>query len=137
MSDREARLASRYATPASSPGFRLWTRFLQWQRGLNAALLPYGLTQPQFAILAMCGWLCRSSATTNQRDIVTATGMDKMHVSQIISRLVRAKLIERAEEREDARIKPIAPTPVGWRILSETLLVVETFDAQFFANDEA
>ena len=134
MNDSEGLFASNYTMPADSPGFQLWSQFLTWQRGLNAVLLPLGLTQPQFAILAMCGWLCRDDGATNQRDIAVATGMDKMHVSQVIARLVRATLVGRTAGGEDARIRPITPTITGWRLLSEALPIVEAFDANYFAK---
>jgi len=130
--DAEAPSASRYVRPADSPGFRFWRQFLVWQRGLNEVLRPYGLTQPQFAILAMCGWLCRSAGATSQKRIAAETGLEKMHVSQGMSRLVRAGLVCRVEDGPDGRMKPLMPTAAGWRLLVQTLPVVEAFDDKFF-----
>jgi DNA-binding MarR family transcriptional regulator len=127
-----APFTSAYEMPARSPGFRLWTDFLRWQRLLNAELNSFGLTQPRFAILAVCGWLCRDGSTTSQQEIAAATGMDKMLVSQIAKRLEKAQLIERLATGPDGRIKPIAPSAQGWLRLAEVLPVVEAFDRQFF-----
>lgn len=84
-----------FAGPNDSPGFRLWRDFLDWQRQLNARLKPLGLTQPQFAILAVSGWLTREGEPITQHGIASFTGMDRMHISQIISRLEKDGLIEK------------------------------------------
>jgi DNA-binding MarR family transcriptional regulator len=127
--------ASVYAGPQRSPGFRFWHRFMDWQRGLNAVLRPLGLTQPQFALLAVCGWLAREGDTVTQAGVVAETGMDKMHVSQIVSRLEREGLVARGTDARDQRAKALRLTPEGWTRLNAALPLVERYDTAFFSGD--
>ncbi|MCA3513405.1 MAG: MarR family transcriptional regulator [Rhodobacter sp.] len=107
---------------------------MRWQRGLNAKLRPHGLTQPQFAILAVCGWLGRDGRHTTQQDVATFLGLDRMLVSQIASRLERQGLIDRQVSSGDQRAKCITLTRQGTTVLERALPVVESFDAAFFRD---
>ena len=118
--------------PQHSPGFRFWHRFMDWQRGVNAALRPLDLTQPQFALLAVCGWLARETGATTQAEVVALTGMDRMHVSQILTRLETDGLIARRPDAADQRIKALTLTETGAARLALALPVVEAFDSAFF-----
>lgn len=125
---------SRHAGPGQSPGFRLWRDFMRWQRGLNAVLRPVGLTQPQFAALAVVGWLTRSTATTSQQVVIDLSDLDRMHVSQLLTRLERDGLIRRETAASDHRAKDLSLTPLGRETLARALPLVEAFDAEFFAS---
>ena len=107
---------------------------MDWQRGLNAALRPLALTQPQFALLAVCGWLTRDRGATTQAEVVALTGMDRMHVSQILSRLQADGLIARHTSTLDQRQKTLSLTPAGAARLALALPVVEAYDTAFFAR---
>jgi DNA-binding MarR family transcriptional regulator len=111
----------------------LWHEFILWQRGLNARLKPFGLTQPQFAILAVCGWMTREGRAATQRDVVDLIAMDRMHVSQIATRLERDGLIERSASEADQRSKRVRLTPMGHERLTGAMPVVEAYDQEFFA----
>ena len=123
---------SRHSGPAQSRGFMFWRDFMRWQRGLNAALRPYGLTQPQFAALAMCGWLTRDGTPTTQAQVGALADMDKMHISQLLGRLEQAGLITRGGAAEDARTKAVSVTAKGRAALAQTVPIVEAYDADFF-----
>jgi DNA-binding MarR family transcriptional regulator len=123
----------RFAGPHESPGFLLWRDFMRWQRGQNAALRPLGLTQPQFAVLAVCGWMTRGGGTTTQAEIVDVVGLDPMHVSQVAKRLEADGLIRRTAGTSDRREKRIALTQRGEDVLGRAVPVVEACDAAFFA----
>lgn len=125
---------SRFAGPQASPGFVLWRDFMRWQRGLNSALRPFGLTQPQFAVLATCGWLTREGRVINQQQLVDFLGLDRMHISQIASRLEAAGLISRTASPQDQRVKTLSLTETGTRLLMAALPVVEAHDAAYFAR---
>ncbi len=128
---------SSFAGPQDSPGFLLWQEFMIWQRNLNARLKPLGLTQPQFAILAVCGWMTRDGKATTQQEVVAFLEMDKMHISQIASRLERNGLIRRHAATSDQRAKRICLTPLGHERLAQAIPVVEAFDRSFFAKPPA
>ncbi|MGE8452451.1 MAG: MarR family winged helix-turn-helix transcriptional regulator [Pseudomonadales bacterium] len=123
---------SAYVGPSNSPGFRLWREFLDWQRQLNALLKPMGLTQPQFAILAVCGWLTRDCAHITQHGIANFTGMDRMHISQIVSRLEKDGLIEKRTDPQDQRANLLSLSEAGHHQLRIAMPVVEAFDRAFF-----
>lgn len=123
---------SRHAGPTHSKGFLFWRDFMRWQRGLNAALRPHGLTQPQFAVLAMCGWLTRDGTPASQVQVGALADMDKMHISQLLGRLEQAGLITRAGGVGDGRIKVVELTAAGGAVLARTIPIVEAYDADFF-----
>ncbi|RKF19372.1 MarR family transcriptional regulator [Altericroceibacterium spongiae] len=125
---------SRYDGPQSSPGFVLWHGFMRWQRHLNALLKPFGLTQPQFAVLATCGWLTRGGQEVTQQAMADFLDMDRMHISQIASRLERDGLLCRSPSVEDMRAKLVSLTPAGREKLAEVMPVAEAFDESFFAG---
>lgn len=124
---------SAYPGPHQSPGFRVWRDFMRWQRQLNALLKTYELTQPQFAVLATCAWLTRDGGEITQQGIVDFLDMDRMHISQIASRLERDGLLERRTSEKDMRSKIVALTPAGADKIGRALPVVEKFDQEFFA----
>lgn len=124
---------SAFSEPNLSPGFTLWHDFMRWQRELNALLQPLELTQPQFAILAVCAWLSRDGDKVTQQAIVDFLSMDRMHISQIASRLERSGLIERNTATTDLRAKHVRLTAKGQTLLGQAMPVVEEFDREFFS----
>ncbi|MFV0490305.1 MAG: MarR family winged helix-turn-helix transcriptional regulator [Pseudorhodobacter sp.] len=129
----EWRAFSVFPGPEASPGFVLWRNFMRWQRELNARLRPLGLTQPQFAVLAVCGWLTRDGQEITQQGIVDFLGLDRMHISQIATRLEKHSLIERKVTTADLRAKTVLLTPKGKQLLALAMPLVEEFDKAFFA----
>ncbi|MDZ7906123.1 MAG: MarR family transcriptional regulator [Cypionkella sp.] len=127
---------SQYARPQLSPGFVLWRDFMRWKKGLNAALRPHGLTQPQFAVLAVIGWMTRDDEPVTQQDVVDFLGLDRMHISQIASRLEADGKITRHSAAQDKRAKYLGLTVQGGRLLVQAMPVVEAYDLAFFAAQE-
>lgn len=121
-----------FHSPDSSPGFQFWKQFLTWQRALNARLAPYGITQPQFSILAVTGWLTREGRPVSQQQIADLADMDRMHVSHLVRRLVDQDHLQRQRTASDQRTWMISLTDQGRACLAVTLPIVETFDAAFF-----
>ena len=121
-----------FGSPDSSPGFQFWKQFLVWQRALNARLAPHGITQPQFSILAVTGWLTREGRPVSQQQIADLAGMDRMHVSHLVRRLVDQGQLQRQRTASDHRTWMISLTEHGRACLAITLPIVETFDAAFF-----
>ena len=121
-----------YEGPKNSPGFRFWQSFLNWQHQLNILLKTLDMTQPQFAILAICGWLNDKCKIFNQQDISKLTNMDRMHISQIISRLEMKGFIEKKVNPQDLRTNLISITDTGQQQLSLAIPIVEKFDKEFF-----
>jgi len=125
---------SRFAGPLQSPGFVLWRDFMRWQRELNGLLKPYGLTQPQFAVLACCAWMTREADAVPQTKLVETLGLDKMHVSQVVARLEDAGLLLRQVSGEDLRVKHLSVSEKAQELLAKCFPIVEGHDAAFFAE---
>ncbi len=125
---------SQFAGPQKSPGFNLWRDFMRWQRQLNCALRPLGLTQPQFAILAVVGWMTRENAPVTQQDLVDFLVLDRMHISQIAARLEADGRLERVGAHHDKRAKLLRLTATGQALLAQALPLVEAHDIAFFAE---
>ncbi len=124
---------SKFTEPRLSPGFVFWRDFMQWQREINEKLRPLGLTQPQFALLAVYGWLKRQRVGVTQQAAADFLGLERMHVSQISQRLERDGFVERRAHMDDARAKTVALTELGHEMLAKALPLVETHDRDFFA----
>lgn len=125
---------SAFAEPGQSPGFNLWRTFMRWQRGLNTQLKPLGLTQPQFSVLAVCGWKTRHGQGVSQQEIVDFLGFDRMHISQIATRLEQDGLILREVAPSDLRAKHLSLTTQGRSVLSRAMPLVQAYDQAFFAQ---
>jgi len=132
MTSEQPEWQSEFAGPQDSPGFSLWRNFMGWQRGLNAALRPLDLTQPQFAILAVCGWMTHDGQEITQQGVADFVGLDRMHVSQVAKRLEEDGLIERQPLHSDQRAKKIVVTGKGHELLAKAMPVVEQFDRAYF-----
>lgn len=159
MSEVNWQKCSTFEEPQQSPGFQLWQTFLTWQRELNLVLQPLGLTQPQFSILAVVGWLTRDRASVSeampnrtialsdraitfltenrtaikQQDIADFMKMERMHVSQVVRKLEKMGYVERSSSVEDGRVQLIQLTRSGVSKLEEALPLVEAADAKFFS----
>lgn len=107
---------------------------MRWQRELNALLKPYGLTQPQFAVLACCAWMTRGGDAVPQTKLIETLGLDKMHVSQVVGRLEAAGLLLRQSSGDDLRAKQLSVSEKAQELLAMCFPIVEGHDADFFAE---
>ena len=128
-------ILSDFEGPQASPGFQFWVRFMAWQRGLNHQLRALSLTQPQFALLATIGWKTRDGSALSQQELADFLRLDRMLVSQIISRLDRDGLVKRQAAAHDRRRKGLQLTELGREKIKSAMPVVERFDRAFFGAD--
>jgi DNA-binding MarR family transcriptional regulator len=120
-----------YQGPKESPGFLLWHVSTSWRGCIEAVLKKWGLTHPQFVVLAAIGWLTRNGDLVTQAAIGKMAGLDPNTNSQIMRGLEQKGLIKR-DPSSDGRAKDCSLTAKGERILSFALPAVEQADAQFF-----
>jgi DNA-binding MarR family transcriptional regulator len=129
-----------YEGPKQSPGFLLWHVSTSWRSSIEAVLKTFGLTHPQFVVLATTGWLTRNNEQITQAAIGKMAGLDPNTISQIIKGLEQRNLIKR-EPSSDGRAKNVSLTEKGAKTLSQALPAVEKTDTEFFnvlkANDKA
>ena len=90
--------------PESSPGFLLWHMSTAWRRSIEAILQGFGLTHPQFVILAALGWLTKNGDLVSQAAIGKMVCLDPNTTSQIIKGLEQKGLVER-QPSSDGRAK--------------------------------
>ncbi len=117
--------------PKQSPGFLLWHISTTWRSSIETALQTFGLTHPQFVVLATTGWLTRNGDPINQIAIGKMAGLDPNTNSQILKGLEQKGLIKR-NSASDGRAKNVSLTPKGSQILERALPAVEQTDALFF-----
>lgn len=117
--------------PKQSPGFLLWHISTSWRRSIETILKTFGLTHPQFVVLATIGWLTRNGDHITQVVIGKMAGLDPNTNSQIIKGLEQKALINRVPS-SDGRAKNVSLTPKGSQILKKALPAVEQTDGNFF-----
>lgn len=118
-------------SPKQSPGFLLWHISTSWRSSIEDVLKNFGLTHPQFVILAVTGWLTRKGELVTQALIAKMAGLDPNTTSQIVKGLEKKGLIER-KASSDGRAKNPLLTSEGSKILAKALPAVEQEDHRFF-----
>lgn len=108
----------RFETPEASSGFLLWKLTQKWQTGLKSLLREFGLTHPQFVVLATASWFATVGGTLpNQKDLADRTGIDPMTTSVVVRGLLRKNWLGRAEHPTDTRAYVICLTAAGIEVL--------------------
>jgi DNA-binding MarR family transcriptional regulator len=121
-----------YEGPKQSPGFLLWHISTSWRSSIETVLKTFGLTHPQFVILATTGWLTKNGDLTTQAAIGKMAGLDPNTTSQIIKGLEQKELIKRGKS-SDGRAKNVSLTSHGTKTLGNAMPAVEEADAKFFS----
>jgi len=119
--------------PKQSPGFLLWHISTSWRSSIEAVLKTFGLTHPQFVVLAAIGWLTRNGDFVSQVAIGRMAGLDPNTNSQILKGLEKKSLIKR-DQSSDGRAKNVSLTIKGAEALNQALPVVEKADVKFFKS---
>ncbi len=122
--------------PDDSLGFVLWRATHAWQRFLEHALLPTGLTHLRFAMLIALGWLTREEVTITQRQLADFMNVHPMQVSQVLAALEHANLVMRHPSSSDRRALALTLTPAGEAVLRQAMPIVEEAHREFFAKPE-
>ncbi len=113
-----------------SPGLLLWRVSNAWSAAQRSALAPYGLTHPQFVLLASLAFL---RGPVRQAELARHAGMDAMTTSQVLRALEAKSLVERQLDPSDARARAVATTAAGTDLANRTVGVVEAVDREFFS----
>lgn len=113
-----------------SPGFLLWQVSTLWSSATAAVLKPFGLSHPQFVILATIDWLKNQEAT--QEAIARHIILDTKPTSHLLRSLQIKGLIE-PSFITDKKSKYLLTT-AGAEMLEKVLPVIATADAAFFAS---
>ncbi len=116
-----------------SSGFLLWQVTNLWQREIKKALEQFGLTHSQYVLLASIHWLTLHKQEVTQIVLSTHTKIDPMTTSTVLRTLQKRGFIKRQEHLTDTRAKTVELTEEGKRITKQAVVLVETFDTDFFS----
>jgi DNA-binding MarR family transcriptional regulator len=118
--------------PENAVGFVLWRITARYQREMDRALAPLGLTNLQFVTLALAGWFARTGEPVNQSQLAQFGGIHPMQLSQMLKLLEAKALVSRRRSKLDARAKEIAITAAGLTALRHALpLAIEVQERLF------
>ncbi len=120
-----------------SIGFLLWQAAHGWQRYLDQALAPTGLTHLQFVILMGTRRRGQSGVATSQAELARATNVHPMQVSQVVKILTAKGLLSRGRRADDARMHSLELTEAGMALADRALPLVEIAHEAFFADSAA
>ena len=120
--------------PENAIGFVLWRLAARYQRQADRALTPLGVTNLQFVVLALVGWLGRSGDSVTQIELAQFGGIHPMQVSQTLKMLERKKLVKRRRSNSDTRAKQLQLTRTGLKTLHHALPIVIEVQSRLFGE---
>jgi len=89
-----------------------------------------GLSVPEWqvlSVLARSGDLCAT-------DVGRQAAMDKVKVSRAVRSLLDRRLVRRAEDRRDRRVRRLAITALGRRTQAGTMPLVQALESEMFGS---
>lgn len=102
----------------ATAGFSLWREAMRWQRGINAALRPVGLTHTQFLVLSSLARAGRAAGdAVAQRTIADLAGLDESTTSGVLKTLEGRGLVDRSPTDGDGRAWRVVVSASGQKIL--------------------
>ena len=87
----------------------------------------------QFVLLTTLWWLGEHEEPPTQTRLAEQAATDPMMTSQVLRRLEARGLLERRVDAGDARVRRLALTPAGQRLVASSLTAVEAADRAHFA----
>jgi len=116
-------------------GYLLTQSAYIWRRAVARALLPYGLTPPQFFLLmSIYRQQLHEDRMPNQRQAAAHTTMDVNVASQITKKLIARKLVDRHVDPKDSRAYVLSLTTDGIALAKESSAMVRACNDVFFAD---
>lgn len=116
----------------ASTGFALFKTYELWSAAVKKALLPIGITHPQFTVMTVVSFLSRQE-TVSQSDVSAMSRIDPMTVSAIVRNLEKRGLLVRHRNTRDTRAWDLSLTADGGAILETAFPLVEVENDRFFS----
>ena len=111
--------------------------YLMWvaMRQLTQLLQPFGLTFPQYVVLAA---LSAHQQSCTMRDLTSATFEDPPTMTGIVDRLVRMGLVKRARSEADRRVVLVQVTEKGMALFNraDTAITQDAFNGYERLSDD-
>jgi MarR family transcriptional regulator, organic hydroperoxide resistance regulator len=112
-------------------GYARWCEAMRWQRAVDKALRPLGLTHTQLLALAAVSHAFEDEIDgATQVSIARAAGLDRVTTATVLRTLESHGFVTRDVIDGDHRSWSICATPRGERILATAALLVEQVSAE-------
>ncbi len=103
----------------------------QWRRAIDLRLQPFALTEATWMPLLH---LSRAAVPMRQKDLAAALSLDSSSVVRLLKNLETAGLVERGQDRDDARAKAIVITAAGAALVRRVEQVSEGLEHELLAS---
>jgi DNA-binding MarR family transcriptional regulator len=123
-----------YPLGHASFGFKSVHVAQRWQRRLEKALEPVGLTHLQFILLATIDWLERSGEVPSQARLANFTLFDRVMISKVLTLLVQKGLIVRDTHPTVAKAKRVDLTTAGRQALARARPLWAETEERYFGQ---
>jgi MarR family transcriptional regulator, organic hydroperoxide resistance regulator len=111
-------------------GYLVWRLATKWGALLDRALVPFGLTQAQFSVLATLYGVTRAGGQPSQRELSDHTGLDPVFVSKLVRALEGNGLLRRTTDPADSRAVRLTLTEQGAEVAETAMTRVMTLQDQ-------
>src|SRR5512133_909431 len=99
-----AKTRSTITSSAAARGFALWRAAMRWQRAIDTALRPLGLTHTQYLVLASTGRaFVEQGGAVAQVSIAESAELDRATTSTLVRKLEMRGLLGRSADVADGR----------------------------------
>jgi DNA-binding MarR family transcriptional regulator len=105
-------------------GYLIWRLSMRWRAAMDRELVPFGLTQAQYSVLAPLYGMSRAGLRPSQRELADLTGLDAVYISKLVRALEREGFVTRSTKAADPRAVEVSLTEHGAAILPEAVKVV-------------
>ncbi len=123
-----------YPLGRASFGFKAVHVAQRWQRRLEQALEPVGLTHLQFILLATIDWLERSGEVPSQARLANFTLFDRIMISRALALLAKKRLISRDAHPSILKAKRVDLTKLGRRSLERARPLWAATEKRYFGQ---
>jgi len=123
-----------YPLGHASFGFKSVHVAQRWQRRLEKALEPVGLTHLQFILLATIDWLERAGEVPSQARLANFTLFDRVMISKVLTLLAQKGLIMRDAHPTVAKAKRVDLTTAGRQALARARPLWANTEARYFGQ---
>jgi MarR family transcriptional regulator for hemolysin len=94
----------------------------------------FGITQTQYAILALLKWFEEQKEPTTQMHLVEHAKIEKMTLSKAVRRLEEDGLVLREASAVDSRAVNVRFASRGRRLIQKAIVAIESADEAFFSS---